>query len=156
MRNTDELFCDKVLTSGFEVKIENEFLAVIFYLNVLLIFFGVVRVVLQNTSIREMFYNACLSSCSIICKPSSSLRFPLDCLTSDTLDSKVSFLLAGKHVLDRINNDNASFCHAITGILHGTRHRTTKKNSKEKKGKYAGVVPFSNKVESEVSRKTVL
>ena len=92
-------------------------------------------------SIREMFYNACFSSCSIICKPSSSLRFPLDCLTNDTLDSKVSFLLAGKHVLDRINNDNASFCHAFNGILHGTRHRTAKKNSKEKKGKYAGVVP---------------
>ena len=107
-----------------------------------------------------MFYHACFSSCSIIYKPSSSLRFPLDCLTNDTLDSKVSFLLAGKHVLDRINNDNASFCHAFNGILHGTRHRTTKKNSKEKKGKYAGVVPklppFSNKVESEVSRKTVL
>ena len=103
------------------------FFAVIFYLDVLLIFFGVVRVALQNTSLREMFYNACFSSCSIICKPSSSPRFPLDCLTNNTLDSKVSFLLAGKHVLDRINNDNASFCHAFNVILHDTRHRTTKK-----------------------------
>ena len=63
---------------------------------------------------------------------SRRLRFPLDCLTNDTLDSKVSFLLAGKHVLDRINNGNASFCHAFNGILHGTRHSTAKKNRKER------------------------
>lgn len=94
----DELFCNKILASGFDVKIENEILIVIFFWNVLLIFFGVVDVVLQNTSIKKMFYNTCLSSSSNICKPSSLLRFPIDCLTSDTLESEVSFILAGKHV----------------------------------------------------------